>query len=129
MTPGWPRLYELSNSVPEDKCASIVADDGVSLAAGFGPVPSVKNLVLKTAGQNDDAFLAFYFAARNSTPSFLFISPATFIFSCCLLRTSVCSCVSAAPRFIFRQERLAGSESVFQAAQDNGRVDVDSLFV
>src|SRR6266481_5142035 len=36
------------------------------------------------------------FAARNSTPSFLFASPATFIFSCCLFRTSVCSCVSAA---------------------------------
>jgi len=81
-----------------------------------------QNLVLKTAGQNDNAFLAFIRCQKLD--AFLLIHfPGHFHFLLLFTTHFGLQLRERGPRFIFRQERLAGSESVFQAAQDNGRVD------
>ena len=83
---------------------------------------------MKTAGQNDDAFLAFI--RRRKLDAFLLVQfPGHFHFLLLFATHLGLQLRERGSRFIFRQEHLAGSESVFQAPQNNGRVDFDLLLV
>src|ERR1039458_7202159 len=66
-----------------------------SVAVGFAPVPAVKILYCRPSGKVTTPSLLLL-AARNASPSLLFLAEACSIFSCCSLRTSFCISVRTA---------------------------------
>jgi len=89
---GWPRCRSCQIRAGEER-ASIIANDGVS-GRGLRSRTLGQNLVLKTAGQRDNAFLRFIRRQNSTLSSCCF--PGHFHFLLLFVRTSVCSCVSAA---------------------------------